>query len=70
LGEEVTAFVVLREPVAAQALVTHCRRHLAPHKVPTRIEFVETLPRNSGGKVVKAALRRQGKAENPPVEAR
>jgi acyl-coenzyme A synthetase/AMP-(fatty) acid ligase len=69
-GEEVTAFVVLREPVAAQALVTHCRKHLAPHKVPTRIEFVQTLPRNSGGKVVKAALRRQGKAENPPVEAR
>jgi acyl-coenzyme A synthetase/AMP-(fatty) acid ligase len=59
LGQEVVAFVVASEPLDARELVQHCRRDLAPYKVPSRIEFCEALPRNSSGKVVKAALLEQ-----------
>ncbi|MEX0852066.1 MAG: class I adenylate-forming enzyme family protein [Bauldia sp.] len=57
LGEEVVAFVEQRGPIDLGALVNHCRRELAPFKVPSRIEIVEALPRASSGKVVKARLR-------------
>jgi acyl-CoA synthetase (AMP-forming)/AMP-acid ligase II len=60
LGEEVAAFVRLREPTPPAALIAHCRRALAPHKVPTQVKVVDSFPRNANGKVVKAALR--GKA--------
>jgi acyl-CoA synthetase (AMP-forming)/AMP-acid ligase II len=54
--EEVTAFVVVRQPVDAASLLRHCRQNLAGYKVPQRVVFVEALPRNTIGKVVKAAL--------------
>jgi acyl-coenzyme A synthetase/AMP-(fatty) acid ligase len=57
LGEEVGAFVVVANPVDARVLYFLCHKHLAPYKVPTRIEFVDALPRNSSGKVQKALLR-------------
>lgn len=56
LGQEVVAFVVAGAPLEARELVHHCRRELAPYKVPARVEFVEELPRNASGKVVKAML--------------
>ncbi len=56
LGEEVVAFVVLSAPAEEGALVQHCRRELAPFKVPARIVVVDALPRNPSGKVVKAEL--------------
>jgi acyl-CoA synthetase (AMP-forming)/AMP-acid ligase II len=55
LGEVPRAFVV---PVAGvpevdvAALEALCREHLAPYKVPVRIEVVDELPRNEIGKVV------------------
>jgi acyl-CoA synthetase (AMP-forming)/AMP-acid ligase II len=59
LGEAIAAFVVvLREAtVNADQLLTLCRRELPPYKTPTRIELVDSLPHNSSGKVLKAALR-------------
>jgi O-succinylbenzoic acid--CoA ligase len=53
-GEAVTAFVVLRE--AAPDLESHAREHLAPFKVPKRIEQVPGLPRNAAGKLLRAEL--------------
>ncbi len=38
------------------ALIQHCRRELAPFKVPARIVVVDALPRNTSGKVIKAEL--------------
>jgi long-chain acyl-CoA synthetase len=55
--EEVVAFVVSRETVDPFDIVKFCRLHLVGHKVPQRIEFLEALPRNTNGKVVKAQLR-------------
>jgi acyl-CoA synthetase (AMP-forming)/AMP-acid ligase II len=58
-GEEVTAFVVQDSPVRQNDLIAHCKRKLAPHKVPRRLYVTDSLPRNSAGKVVKARLLEQ-----------
>jgi acyl-CoA synthetase (AMP-forming)/AMP-acid ligase II len=61
-GELVVAFVVLRSGAPSPAsvieeLITHCREQLARFKVPTRIETLEELPKNTVGKVAKQELR-------------
>jgi acyl-CoA synthetase (AMP-forming)/AMP-acid ligase II len=58
-GERVTAVVVLRDGQAVDAdeLVALARAHLAGFKTPRAIEFVDALPRNGAGKVLKAQLR-------------
>jgi acyl-CoA synthetase (AMP-forming)/AMP-acid ligase II len=56
-GEEVVAFVALRSAATVEELTAHCAAHLAPYKVPAAIHVIEELPRNSAGKVLKAALR-------------
>jgi long-chain acyl-CoA synthetase len=61
LGEDVVAFVVL-QPGAdadADALRAFTLDRLADYKVPRRWIFVEELPRNPTGKVVKPALKAQ-----------
>jgi o-succinylbenzoate---CoA ligase len=55
-GEAIVAFVVLREPAEQEELRTWCRERLAPHKVPKHVEFVGSLPRSPGGKLVRARL--------------
>lgn len=56
-GELVTAFVVpTSERPAADALVAFAADRLAPFKRPRRVEFVDALPRNALGKVVKHEL--------------
>ncbi len=55
LGERVVAAVVLAgdEPITAEELHEHCARSLARYKIPERFLFVDDLPRNAMGKVVK-----------------
>lgn len=43
--------------VSADHLVAWCRDHLADYKRPRRVEFVDVLPRDPNGKVVKRTLR-------------
>ncbi|MEA2347069.1 MAG: o-succinylbenzoate---CoA ligase, partial [Thermoleophilaceae bacterium] len=54
-GEAVSAFVVARDVTAAE-LIEHCRDLLAPFKVPKHVEFVDSLPRNAAGKLIRARL--------------
>jgi acyl-CoA synthetase (AMP-forming)/AMP-acid ligase II len=56
LGEEVAAFIVADAGVTDAALREHCKARLAPYKVPSIIHRLAELPRNAGGKVVKAQL--------------
>lgn len=58
-GECVKAFVVLRPSMHATAedVIRHCRDHLASYKKPAFVEFIDALPRTSGGKVLKTELR-------------
>ena len=57
--EAVTAVVVLRPHASASEadLIAHARRSLAPFKVPKRVHFVDELPRNQSGKLLKRVLR-------------
>jgi acyl-CoA synthetase (AMP-forming)/AMP-acid ligase II len=61
LGEVGLALVVRRADaeVTAENVVAHARERLANYKVPRRVEFVATLPRNSAGKVLKVELRKE-----------
>lgn len=63
-GEAVVAVVVLRagveaSPAILEAIAGEADRRLARFKVPKRIEVVDDLPVNAGGKVDKVELRRQ-----------
>ncbi|MGO9044298.1 MAG: 3-((3aS,4S,7aS)-7a-methyl-1,5-dioxo-octahydro-1H-inden-4-yl)propanoate--CoA ligase FadD3 [Mycobacterium sp.] len=62
LGEVGRAFVVTRPGAVLdeQAVIAYTREHLANFKAPRSVRFVGELPRNAGGKVVKAQLREQG----------
>jgi fatty-acyl-CoA synthase len=59
--EAVTAVVVLRPGASASEdeLRAHARDTLAPYKVPKRVHFVDELPRNQSGKLLKRVLRDQ-----------
>jgi long-chain acyl-CoA synthetase len=58
LGERVHAVVVARGPAVAEAdLKRFCATQLSDYKVPDSVGFVDALPRNANGKVLKTALR-------------
>jgi len=66
-GEVVVAFVV-RAPasaVTAEALDAHCLQHIARFKRPKRYVFVDALPKNSYGKVLKRELRERLTPSHP-----
>jgi acyl-CoA synthetase (AMP-forming)/AMP-acid ligase II len=62
LGEVGMAFVVVATGATATAdeLIAWCRDQMANYKVPRAIEFVDTLPLNASGKVLKYELRERG----------
>ncbi|MEP1126416.1 MAG: AMP-binding protein [Ilumatobacter sp.] len=57
-GEAVKAFVVAVDgsDVDEESLVEFCLDHLARYKCPNKIEFVDELPRNASGKLVRREL--------------
>jgi len=59
LGEVGIAFVVLRPDCSASEadLVAWSRANMANYKVPRAFAFVDDLPRNAAGKVLKTELR-------------
>ena len=66
LGQDVAAAVVIGAPVTDRELRGHVRAMLGEHKVPHHIVFVDRLPRNEVGKVLKRELRERFAR---PVEA-
>ncbi|RJP25374.1 MAG: long-chain-fatty-acid--CoA ligase [Candidatus Abyssobacteria bacterium SURF_5] len=58
-GENVKALVVLKPAMqcSEEELINHCKANLASYKKPKSIEFVDSLPRNPSGKVLKRVLR-------------
>jgi len=61
-GEEVIAFVVRKGEVGAQQLDELCLGHIARFKRPREYRFVDALPKNNYGKVLKTELRRLARA--------
>ncbi len=66
-GEEAVAFVVGHDgaQLNADMLDDHCLNQLARHKRPRRYLFVDALPRNATGKILKTELRAR---MEPPAE--
>ncbi len=60
-GEVGRAFVVLKAGanLGAEAIVGHCRDHLAKFKVPVEVRFLDDLPHNATGKIMKHKLPRE-----------
>jgi len=59
--EAVTAIVVVKtgEQLDEETVIKHCAASMAHFKVPKRIVFVDSLPKNPSGKLLKRELRRQ-----------
>jgi fatty-acyl-CoA synthase len=59
--EAVVAAVVPRNGthITEDQLMTHCRTHLAGFKIPKQVFFVDALPKNPSGKLLKRVLREQ-----------
>jgi acyl-CoA synthetase (AMP-forming)/AMP-acid ligase II len=66
-GEKVLAFVIpgVGEKLNKIEVMEFCRENLAPYKVPHDVRFMEELPMNPSGKVLKRVLREQVLAEMP-----
>ena len=60
-GEAVAAFIEPRPGagLTAEFVIEHCRGQLAGYKKPRHVVFVDSLPRNSVGKVLKSELRKR-----------
>lgn len=58
-GEAVRAFVVIQPgaELTETDVIRHCRRHLASYKKPKYVSFVDDIPRNPSGKILKTELR-------------
>jgi len=61
-GEIVKAFVVLRPGFSpgddlVQAIQQHVKTSTAPYKYPRDIEFLDALPKNPAGKLLRRVLR-------------
>lgn len=61
LGEVGKAFVVAKPGanLDEQTVIAYAREHLANFKTPRSVKFLDVLPRNPGGKVVKPLLRKR-----------
>ena len=59
-GEAVNAYVVSRNPkLTVEEIREYCKEHLAKYKVPTTIGFLDELPKNTTGKILRRALKGQ-----------
>ncbi len=58
-GESVKAVVVRKpgETVTQEEIIDFCKAHLASYKKPKSVDFIDALPRNAMGKVLKRDLR-------------
>ena len=68
-GETGKAVLVLKpgQTLDADTVIGHCLANLAKFKVPSSVSFIDALPRNATGKVLKRTLREQFVDENAPA---
>ncbi|MFD1204815.1 MULTISPECIES: long-chain fatty acid--CoA ligase [Sporosarcina] len=63
-GEVPKAYIVVKkgQTLTEQDVFAHCAKNLAKYKIPHEIEFLDELPRNASGKVLKHTLRKEVKS--------
>ncbi|MGB8708042.1 MAG: AMP-binding protein [Dehalococcoidia bacterium] len=61
-GEEIKAFVVLKpgEEANEKEIIAFCKECLPSFKTPKKVQFIEALPKNLLGKLLRAELRKLG----------
>lgn len=59
-GELAKAYIVLKDGASPspEDILSFCREHLAPYKVPRMVQFVRDLPKTSTGKIMRRELRK------------
>lgn len=64
-GEIPVAYIVLKEGAVADSADIRgwCRQHLGSYEVPRKVIFMEALPKNGAGKIVKRVLNKEGEVE-------
>jgi acyl-CoA synthetase (AMP-forming)/AMP-acid ligase II len=69
-GEKVVAVVCLRPGQAVEGgeLIAFCRERIASYKKPKHVVFIDALPRNASGKVLKRELRERVASGELPLE--
>jgi long-chain acyl-CoA synthetase len=60
-GEEIKAYVVLKpgERCTEVEIIEHCTPYLPKFKMPKQVQFIEAIPRNTMGKILRTELRQQ-----------
>jgi long-chain acyl-CoA synthetase len=60
-GEQITSFVVVShgQTLTSEELLEFCKKNLAKYKLPTKIEFIDELPKTVVGKVQRGLLRKK-----------
>jgi fatty-acyl-CoA synthase len=72
-GQRLAAWVVVRPgaTLSAEEVRDHVREHLARHKVPRDVRFLDELPRNTTGKLLRRVLVSEaaddGRSDDRPV---
>jgi len=57
-GEAVHAFVVSKDPsLTEEKIRQYCEEHMAKYKIPSKVEFLEELPKNTTGKILRRSLK-------------
>ncbi len=60
MGEAVSCYVVKNDPALTESeLMDYCKKHLAKYKLPSSIEFIEELPKNTTGKILRRVLKQK-----------
>lgn len=59
-GEAVRAFVVSKNSaLTEEQVIVYCKEHLAKYKVPRSVDFLDELPKNTTGKILRKSLKEQ-----------
>ena len=58
-GEEIMAYIILKdgETATEEEIQTYVREHMAKHKTPRYVAFVDSFPMNAAGKILKYKMR-------------
>lgn len=56
-GETVKAIVTTNRPLDMDEIIHYARQHIAGYKIPKSVDFVDEIPRNASGKILKNVLR-------------
>lgn len=59
-GEEIKAFTVVKpgDKMTGDDVIQHCKDYLADYKCPKSVQFLDALPRNAVGKILRKDLRK------------